>query len=459
MFRRWRRAERPSGSLVHRLGALVGASTGAVVAVIATTAFLSFDHFSLATLDQSLRQRALQAASAGAVERVAGRVSPGVLGAADVRIAVLSPSGTVVTSSRAEPSLVLSGPEFDVALGRSSESMRTIRATDGTPWRVVAVPAESGALVLAQSLVPRERTMRRVLAMVTCLGLGGIGLSIGATVIMARRAVRPISQLTVAAEEISRTLDFTPFKVAGNGEVARLGSAFNRMLSAVNEAQESQRRLVADAGHELRTPLTSMRTNFELLASDEKLSLPSKIRNEITEAISGQLEEMTELISDLISLSREQLTETSIFDLADVVSAALGRAARRAPFLNFDVTLETFLTLGDPTASERAVLNVLDNAIKWSPPEGTVAVSLKGGVLSIADMGPGINATDRDKIFERFWRSPEARAMPGSGLGLSIVDKTMREHNGEIQVSESLGGGTLVRLTWPAANRSLDTQR
>jgi two-component system sensor histidine kinase MprB len=240
--------------------------------------------------------------------------------------------------------------------------------------------------------------------------------------------------------------------VEGDDEVARLATAFNQMLLALGASRDRQRRLVADASHELRTPLTSLRTNLDLLRQAEgNTALPAEARLELLDDVRGQIEELSALVGDLVELARDEPTTRVVaeVDLAEVVERAVTRVRRRAHGVSFDVVLDPWPVVGDANGLERAVTNLLDNAAKWSPPEGTVTVRLADGVLTVDDQGEGVAEADRPHVFERFYRAEESRAMPGSGLGLAIVRQVVDRHGGQIQVTEAPGGGARFALWLP----------
>jgi two-component system sensor histidine kinase MprB len=284
-------------------------------------------------------------------------------------------------------------------------------------------------------------------------------LAAAAGTAVAQGGLRPVQRLTEATERIARTGDLKPIAISGDDELARLTGSFNSMLSALAESQERQRRLVADAGHELRTPLTSLRTNLELLAASDRPDAPSlseQDRKEISDDVRAQVEELSTLVGDLVELARQDAPQVvhEPVELAEVMERALARAARRAPSVHFEVTLTPWGLLGDANALERAVLNLLDNAAKWSPVAATVTVRLAAtdrgtAVVEVADAGPGIAEADLPYIFERFYRSSDARTLPGSGLGLAIVAQVAARHGGTVQASRSPAGGTLMTLELP----------
>jgi two-component system, OmpR family, sensor histidine kinase MprB len=238
-------------------------------------------------------------------------------------------------------------------------------------------------------------------------------------------------------------------EVGGGDELARLSASFNAMVGALAEAVQAQRRLVADASHELRTPLTSLRTNVELLARIGELS--EEERAAILHDVRTELEELTALVGDVVELAREGETELPAEDvrLDLLVAGAVERARRRAPDVAIEAELEETLVRGVPARLDRAVANVIDNAVKWSPPGGPVEVRIAGGEIAVRDHGPGIDEADLPFVFDRFYRSAAARGLPGSGLGLAIVRRVAESHGGTVGAERADGGGTLVRIVLP----------
>ena len=226
------------------------------------------------------------------------------------------------------------------------------------------------------------------------------------------------------------------------------------MLVSLSASRDRQRRLVADAGHELRTPLTSLRTNLDLLLqADAAGGLDDSARRELLDDVRGQIEEMSTLVGDLVELARDEPLRSAVeqVDLAEVVDRAVARARRRGTGLTFEVDAEPWWVEGESASLERAVTNLLDNAVKWSPAGGAVRIRLNHGTLTVEDDGPGIAPGDREHVFERFYRSEESRSMPGSGLGLSIVRQVIERHSGVVRVDDSDRGGTRMVLQVPGA--------
>ena len=236
-----------------------------------------------------------------------------------------------------------------------------------------------------------------------------------------------------------------------------LTQSFNTMLKSLQQSREQQRQLIADAGHELRTPLTSMRTNVELLVADEHSGmLPPGARGQILNDVAAQLGEFTALVGDLVALTRDDGNQRPFepIVLADVVHASVQRAQRRGPGMVFDVDTDHSEIMGDASTLERAITNLLDNAVKFSPNGGTVRVRLADGVLTVTDQGPGIAEEDLPHIFDRFYRSDRSRNTPGTGLGLSIVAHTVEAHGGSIKASNNPDGGAQFIMKLPLLEAS-----
>lgn len=339
------------------------------------------------------------------------------------------------------------------ANGGPATAVRDDITSSGTHVRVRTSPLDaSHAILVARDLTDVDATLLRLGVDLIVATATGALLAMAAGLFVARTGLRPIADLTRAAEHIAATHDLTgPIDIHGDDEVARLARAFNAMTSALAAAGERQQQLVADASHELRTPLTSLRTNIELLVRSEHSgrALSPADRRALLEGVSAQLVELSDLVTELTVLSHQDpVPEPVAFRLDDVVRRAVERAGRRGDHV-LTVDLEAWEIVGDPAAVERAVLNVLDNAIKFSPRESTVRIGLTRGVLTVADSGPGILAAEQDRVFDRFWRSPTARPLPGSGLGLAIVADVIARHGGTVSASSAPDGGAVISLKLP----------
>nr|WSY57888.1 HAMP domain-containing histidine kinase [Streptomyces sp. NBC_00886] len=344
--------------------------------------------------------------------------------------------------------------------------------TDGNAVRVLTTPLlirqvglgpsqlyPDTALTIAVSLKSTQSTLNDLaLILLLVSGVGVIGAG-AAGLAVARAGLRPVDKLTEAVEHVARTEDLTiriPVEEDSEDEIARLSRSFNSMTTSLANSRELQQQLIADAGHELRTPLTSLRTNVELLTRSEETGrpIPPADRKALLASVKAQMTELASLIGDLQELSRsegQRGERVQVVSLQDTVEAALRRARLRGPELTITADVQPWYVQSEPSALERAVVNILDNAVKFSPEGGTIEVQLSHGVLTVRDHGPGIPAEELPHVFDRFWRSPSARALPGSGLGLSIVARTVQQAGGEVALAHARGGGTVATVRLPGA--------
>ncbi|MET9699833.1 HAMP domain-containing sensor histidine kinase [Streptomyces sp. NPDC006529] len=341
--------------------------------------------------------------------------------------------------------------------------LHDVTTPDGVGMRVYTMQSNPGgpsfAVSVAKPLADIDKplsTLAWVLLLVAGVGVVGAG---AAGLWVARTGLRPVDELTGAVEHIARTEDLTVrIPDTGDDEIARLSRSFNSMTSALASSRDRQAQLIADAGHELRTPLTSLRTNIELLVRSEDTgrAIPPQDRKELLASVKAQMTELASLIGDLQELSRPDAASPGplqVVALHDIAGNALSRARLRGPELTFTADLEPWYVRGEAPALERALVNILDNAVKFSPPGGAVALTLRAGELTVRDHGPGIPDEDLPHVFDRFWRSPSARALPGSGLGLSIVARTVQRTGGTAELRAAPGGGpgTEAVLRFPGA--------
>jgi two-component system, OmpR family, sensor histidine kinase MprB len=337
--------------------------------------------------------------------------------------------------------------DIAVASGAASSYFQDLTVR-GTHLRVLTQEVGPGiAVQVARPLEEVDLVLGRLAFFLVVLALCGIAVAAMLGGAVARGALAPVRSLTRAAEHVTTTSDLTKrIAVGGDDELARLAASFNSMLEALEVSIGKQRQLVADASHELRTPLTSIRTNIEVLQRNEELSGPERRR--LISDVVAQLEELTILIGDLVELSRgtEHPAEIEEIRLDLIVQEAVDRAQRHAPDAVFELDLRESIVRGVPARVERAVGNLLDNAIKWNPDGEPIEVSVDGGEVAVRDHGPGISEQDRPYIFDRFYRSADARGRPGSGLGLAIVRQVAESHGGEVAVEDAEEGGARFRL-------------
>jgi two-component system sensor histidine kinase MprB len=359
------------------------------------------------------------------------------------------PSDELVTLNSFVP---LTAVDAAVASGRSPPSFRDARYR-GTAMRLYTMRLSSsgdGLVRSARPLTEANATIARVRWLLIALTLGGAIVAALLGRLAAGAVLRPVRTLAGTVREVTATRDLNRrIEVESRDELGSLASDFNLMLAALDESQRVQQQLIADASHELRTPLTAHRANVELLARPD---LPAERRPQVLGAAVRGIEELSTLVADLIQAARNgrTLDARSPVVLDGLVAAAIERARRREPDLRFTSRLEACTVAGSTARIERAVDNVLDNAIKWSPDGGAIEVTLRDGLLSVRDHGPGIDEVDLPHVFDRFYRAAAARNRPGSGLGLAIVKQTVEDHGGSVAVANADGGGTLVTLRFDA---------
>jgi two-component system sensor histidine kinase MprB len=359
--------------------------------------------------------------------------------------------------------VTLVGPDGQVAVGGIVPVNRQVRAVAvgtvhssfyrntniaGYHVRQVVEPLNpAGAVVVSRNVDYIDHDLSRLRLILVLVSLGGIAVAALSGALVSRATLAPVRRLTAAAERIARTGDPSErVPEGGRGELSRLGTSFNTMLAALEDAIETQRRFVADASHELRTPLTSMQTNIDVLKQQERLDPASRLR--LFDDLQREAHEMRDLIGGLLELARgddPRLAKTD-FRLDELVERVVEVARTRFPDLTFETSLESTTLTGSSERLERAVWNLLENAGKWSRPGSSVEVTLAGGELRVRDHGPGIAPEDREHVFDRFYRAANARSQPGSGLGLAIVREVAEAHGGTVEADEAPGGGALLRL-------------
>ncbi|MEU7566729.1 HAMP domain-containing sensor histidine kinase [Streptomyces fradiae] len=456
--------------LRSRLALLTSLAVAVAVAAVSVAAWLLTRAQLLEELDRSLENTAApQEQVVEALVRCRAGVSPDPPvpdrpGFAYTQLVGADGDRCVARYSRA---VRVTARDVEVAAGDAEEAMHTSRTDSGEAVRVhtvrqtVTLPGTGQrvpvAVSLARPLTEVDAALSRLALLLTALaGIGVVGAG-AAGLWVARAGLRPVDRLTDAAEHVARTEDLTVrIPVEGEDEIARLSRSFNAMTGALASSRDRQAQLIADAGHELRTPLTSLRTNVELLARVEESgrALPAEDRRALLASVKAQTAELAALIGDLQELARPDAVaqgRLEVVALHDVLDQALGRARLRGPELVFTRDVRPWFVRAEPAALERALVNVLDNAVKFSPPGGTVEVRLVDGALSVRDHGQGVPEEELPHVFDRFWRSPSARSLPGSGLGLSIVARTVRQAGGTVALVRAEGGGARAEIRLPGA--------
>jgi two-component system sensor histidine kinase MprB len=366
------------------------------------------------------------------------------------------PGNRVLKSDASGSLLPITAATHAVAAGRRGPFFSDA-TVGGTPVRILTEPVAAtdpatgaqvrGVLQAALSTTDMDDTLASLRLVLVLVCLGGVLLAAVLGLLVSRAALVPVRRLTGAAERVARTQNLGHrISASEQDELGRLAGSFNTMLAALERSRLAQRQLISDASHELRTPLASVQANLDALTLGEHLSAPDRAR--ALAAAQAQLGELAVLVGDLVDLSKTEVDRIELEDVRlDLAAAgALERARLHAPQCRFELTAEPCLVRAAPAKLDRAISNLLENAVKWGPPEGPVEVEVHAGVLAVRDHGPGIDPQDLPRVFDRFYRSPAARSRPGSGLGLAIVRHVAESHGGAVHAVNDPGGGARLTL-------------
>ena len=439
-------------TLRARLAAATAASILAAVAVFAFVTVLVVGHELRGSLDDALRQRAQDVAQL-AISAPAVLGNPGALesptSGRQLAVEVIDARGRILARSLALGALLL--PQDTVvrdALRHGRPGVQDIRL-GARPFRMFVAPiadasgpASGGAVLVAADTADIAHTLSDLGVAVVLSGIAVVLLAALAAALLTRRGLAPLRRLAGAAGEIERTAD--PARrlpePAGDDEIGRLTGVLNRMLSALEAARAGERRFLADASHELRTPVTALLGNAEYA-----------VRHgggpEVLAELRHDAARLARLVDALLVLERAAATDTADtpVDLAALVGAvAAGQDPARVRIAEPRAAVTV---AGDADALGRALVNLIENGLVHGPADGVVTVSLRAepgvALLTVSDAGPGPDPATHGRLFQRFWRAPEAAERPGSGLGLSIVAAIARRHGGEVTVE---GSAFTVRL-------------
>ena len=361
---------------------------------------------------------------------------------------VVDTAGTVVLAL-GEVELPVTDKTLQIANDPSGNVFRSTVTINGDKYRMLTVPLTGGgALQLAKDINDLQRAQNAVRGWQFALGPIGIMFAGSAGWWVARRTARPIQQLADAAEDIARTQNLsTKLDIHGDHEIEQLANSFNAMLAALQYSSEQQKQLVQDASHELRTPLTSLRANAELLQRD---SLDEATKQAVLRDIAAEIDELTELSSELTALASDQrlVEEPQIVNLLEACDDIAARAFRRTGRMVSVTSTNPSSALVRPSQFDRAVGNLVDNALKFCPTPDNVEINIVGSRVEVIDHGQGIADADKPLVFDRFYRATATRALPGSGLGLAIVKQFADDHNAVVAITDTPGGGATVALSF-----------
>jgi two-component system OmpR family sensor kinase len=405
------------------------------VALFATATVLVVGSQLRGSLDQALRQRAEQVAQL-AVSAPAVLTDPGALesrvGGRQIDVEVIDAHGRIIARSQALGALLL--PEGQLARGavrQGRTGFGDVRIA-GAQYRLFAAPiaqaggpAAGGAVLVASDTTDITHTVSHLGLIIALSGAVAALLAALAAAMLTSRGLRPLRRLAAGAAEIERTADPSRRlpEPASADEIGALTGVLNRMLASLDRARSSERRFLADASHELRTPVTALRGNVEY-------AIRHGAGAEVLADLRHDADRLARLVDDLLVLERAgapaDLTPVALDELAAAVAGDHERVVLG--------TVEAARVRGDRDALVRALSNLIDNALVHGPADGLVTVDVRAQAgrarVTVSDEGPG--PADPARVFERFWRAPEAAERPGSGLGLSIVQAIAERHGGSV---------------------------
>jgi two-component system sensor histidine kinase MprB len=450
-----------------RITLIAAAAVAIAIALAALVTYNTTRRELLSEVDHSLQERmalfaavqdqtSLEEALRGDADNDHGPLSRGDTGFDAVFYRFLpTDSPIALTNYSKTGGLPIGAAEQAVYDGTATSALRTVPvANDNLRMLTAAIP--TGVVQVARSLAEVDSSLTGLAAVLKMAAIVGILLAAAVGYLVARDAARPIRALAAAAEHVAETQELAAhIDVHRTDEVGRLAESFNDMLAALDRSREQQRRLVHDAGHELRTPLTAIRTNIELLSRMD--SIPDEERKQMIADIDSEIQELSGLVTELVDLAAEPPSAMDVpeeVNLGDVVDRVADKFRRRTEN-TINVVADESVVLGRAAMLERAVSNLIDNAVKWSPPDAPIDVTVRGGTVSVVDRGPGIDEEDRPFVFNRFYRATAARSTPGSGLGLSIVTKVAEDHGGQAFVGDSVSGA-IVGFQIPLLEREQD---
>jgi two-component system sensor histidine kinase MprB len=452
-------------TLRNRVATAAAAGVLIVVAAVSSVLYMSYAASVRTRADAEL-VNAAQQASTVAIQLKQAASDKGAIPDLNKPIIVGSTEIDLIPGPVASGQPARFGPldSRDVAVAARTQPSYFSEANDGgRSYRVytAAMPgaADGGLVRASRAANADDKTLRTAVLLLVALTVSAGAVTYVLARLTAGRVLRPIAVLTRATEHVSRTRDLSArIGATGPDEVGRLGASFDTMLAALDESVTAQRRLVADASHELRTPLTSLTTNLDLLEDGDGLADPQAPA--LVRAAREQAGELDNLIADLLDLARygEATPHREAVRLDLLAADVVRRRQQRSPHVTVHTAVQPCLVHVDAAAVDRAIGNLVDNAIKWSPPGGAVQIEVAAGEVSVTDQGPGVAAEDVPHIFERFYRAPAARGMPGAGLGLAIVGQVAQANGGTVSVRTGRTGSTFTLAFAPLAALPLSAE-
>jgi len=384
-------------------------------------------------------------------------------------IQVVDARGGIVTLLGSHVPLQLDPPQLKKVMGRGKIAFQTVTTADSKLLRVAALRASHGgqayAVEVAHPLDDIELVLQRIRWLLAAATLAILIAIVATDLALTRQVLRPIDAIVRQARRLNDASLAEPLPHPGEpGELARLVETLNAMLARIHDSVEAQRRFTADAAHELRSPLTRLRTEIEVTlrrprdAAEYRATLATTLE---------EIERLGAVAESLLILARLDAGEgraavTGTHRLSTIVEAIVGRfeplATSRGLALRIAPHATDALVEAAPGIVDVVVGNVLDNAVKFSPPGGTIDVDITGTpyeiCVTVSDMGPGIPEDELPRVFQRFFRgkSPRAMGASGVGLGLAIAQTLVQRQRGAIDIDSKPGSGTTVTIRLPAVS-------
>lgn len=386
-----------------------------------------------------------------------------------IRGMAITPSYTVICDSNTEASLVGKQLLRDVVgtAMAGTQADGVYKVSDGKNIMMVAVPVTSqnkfvGVVYLNESLDEIDSligyvrmNMFIVSAIISILvGLLSMGMSYAVTM--------PLDEFIKVAGDISKGNYKTRINISGNDEFAQLSIAMNSMCEELENIDETQKKFISDVSHELKTPLASIKLICDSIVDSQEPDI--EMIREFLGDLSNEVDRLTRIVQRLLTLTKisndEQQPSLTPVDFTVMLNAVVSKLKPNAESKRIDLSIGSDINELAPILIDydkiwEAIYNITDNAIKYTPEDGIVSVSLntdgKEIAVSISDSGSGIQPEEREKIFERFYRLDDSRAREtgGTGLGLAIAKEAVTMHNGRIEVSESDFGGSTFTIYLP----------
>jgi len=316
-----------------------------------------------------------------------------------------------------------------------------------------------GVLEVGQSRRSLQETMARLQRLVQTIGLGSLVVAVFVGWAGTRQSMRMLGLMARRAARITSQRDFSQRLDLGDrkDEVGKLSGTIDELLSTIDETLRIHREFVADTSHELRNPLLAIRTNLDLL---DRVEDPEAVAECVSEA-RQQVDRMSRLVADLVLLARldaGELVERRPLELCQLVAQAKHEGERRASGQRIEVTSEPIEFVGDDIRLTQVLTNLVDNALKHTPPGGTVGLDLKRdgewARITVADDGEGIPEEDLPRVFDRFFRARSRSWSEGTGLGLAIVKHLTEAHGGRVTVESEIGSGARFMVWLPLTSPS-----